>query len=47
MAELDRPLAEVAAAVGFADQSHLTRAFKRYTGMTPGAYRTSLARHSA
>lgn len=47
LAELDRPLAEVAAAVGFADQSHLTRAFKRYTGMTPGAYRTSLARHSA
>ncbi len=47
LVDLDRPLAEVALAVGFADQSHLTRAFKRYTGMTPGAYRASLTRHSA
>jgi AraC family transcriptional regulator len=32
----DRPsLAEVAAAVGFADQSHLTRQFKRILGTTP------------
>ena len=31
----DRSLAEVAAAVGFADQSHLTRHFKRMLGMTP------------
>jgi AraC-like DNA-binding protein len=23
---------------GFVDQSHLTRVFKRYYGMTPGAY---------
>jgi len=28
-------LAEVAAAVGFADQSHLTRQFKRILGTTP------------
>jgi len=28
----------VATAVGFADQSHLTRHFKRRVGMTPGAY---------
>jgi AraC family transcriptional regulator len=32
----ERPsLAEVAAAVGFADQSHLTRQFKRILGTTP------------
>jgi AraC-like DNA-binding protein len=32
------PLAEVAAAVGFADQSHLTRHFKKAFGMAPGAW---------
>jgi AraC family transcriptional regulator len=30
-----RSLADVAAAVGFADQSHLTRHFKRVLGVTP------------
>jgi AraC family transcriptional regulator len=40
--ELCRPearLAEVAAAAGFADQSHMTRVFKRLTGATPAAFR--------
>ena len=32
------PLAEVAAASGFADQSHLTRLFARSFGTTPHAY---------
>lgn len=32
------PLAQVAHAAGFCDQSHLTRHFKRLTGMTPGQY---------
>jgi AraC-like DNA-binding protein len=32
------PLAEVAAATGFADQSHLTRHFKKTFGMAPGAW---------
>jgi transcriptional regulator GlxA family with amidase domain len=32
-------LAEIAAACGFADQSHFTREFRRLTGMTPGKYR--------
>jgi AraC family transcriptional regulator len=32
-------LADVAAAAGFADQSHFTRQFRRATGMTPGEYR--------
>jgi len=31
------PLAEVAAASGFADQSHMTRCFVRSLGLTPGA----------
>jgi len=34
------PLTEVAHAVGFADQSHLTKAFKRVVGVPPGQYRT-------
>jgi AraC-like DNA-binding protein len=33
-----RPLAEVALAVGFADQAHFTRVFKAAFGMTPGRY---------
>lgn len=37
------PPAEVAAAAGFADQSHLTRAFRRQFGLTPGRYRAALA----
>jgi AraC family transcriptional regulator len=31
--------AEIALAAGFCDQSHLTRLFKRSTGMTPAEYR--------
>jgi AraC family transcriptional regulator len=34
-----RPLAEIAAEAGFADQSHFTRLFKRYVGTTPARYR--------
>jgi AraC-like DNA-binding protein len=33
------PLAEAAADCGFADQSHMTRAFMRQFGFTPGAWR--------
>jgi AraC family transcriptional regulator len=33
------PLACVARACGFADQSHLTQTFKRHLGLTPHAYR--------
>ncbi|MBA2590335.1 MAG: helix-turn-helix transcriptional regulator, partial [Alphaproteobacteria bacterium] len=29
----------IAAACGFADQSHFTRAFSRHTGTTPGQWR--------
>jgi AraC-like DNA-binding protein len=32
------PIAEAAYEAGFADQSHLTRCFKRFIGVTPGRY---------
>jgi AraC family transcriptional regulator len=35
-------LDELALSVGFADQSHMTRVFKRFTGATPKAYRCAL-----
>ncbi|MFJ9754829.1 helix-turn-helix domain-containing protein [Streptomyces sp. NPDC101149] len=35
--------AEVAPLVGFADQAHLTRWFRRVLGVTPAAYRASVA----
>ena len=35
--------AEAAAEAGFADQSHLTRAFRRQLGVTPARYRAGLA----
>ena len=44
LAESERPLARLALAAGFADQSHFTRAFKRYSGLTPSAYRRTMRR---
>lgn len=35
-------LASLALAAGFADQSHFTRFFKRYTGLTPDVYRRTM-----
>ncbi len=36
------PLREIAIDAGFADQSHLTRTFRRSTGVTPAAFRRAL-----
>ena len=40
LATTTRPLAEIASASGYYDQSQFTRLFRSATGMTPGAYRT-------
>lgn len=37
------PPAVAAAEAGFADQAHLTRWFRRYYGITPGAYRNAVS----
>ena len=41
LASTDLPISRVAADVGFADQSHLTRWFNRYLDTTPGQYRAT------
>jgi AraC family transcriptional regulator len=38
----ERPIAEIAYAVGFSSQAHLTTNFRRVTGITPGRFRRSL-----
>jgi AraC family transcriptional regulator len=38
----DIPIAQVAFDCGFAHQEHLTRVFKRLTGLTPGAFRRAV-----
>jgi AraC-like DNA-binding protein len=37
-------LADAAAAAGFADQSHMTRAFVRLLGVTPASYAMAMGR---
>lgn len=40
------PWAEVSLDCGYADQPHLSREFKRFAGMTPGAYRRQATAHA-
>lgn len=42
LSHADQPLSDIAIACGFADQSHMTRVFKRITGTTPAAFRDLL-----
>jgi AraC family transcriptional regulator len=39
LATSDAPVAEIAAAAGFSDQSHFCRIFKRHTALTPTEFR--------
>ncbi len=41
LARSQRPLVEIALEAGFADQSHFTRRFREYAGVTPGRFRAS------
>ena len=41
LSDSDLPLVDVAASVGFQTQAHFTGVFRRYTGVTPRAYRLS------
>ena len=41
------PIAEIACAVGFDDQSYFTRIFKKQTGIAPGKYREQHNSHNA
>jgi transcriptional regulator GlxA family with amidase domain len=42
LADTNMPLAQIALAVGFSDQSHLTRRFHESIGTTPSTYRWNL-----
>jgi len=45
LSKLDIPIARIAANVGFFDQSHFTRTFRRLVGTTPAEYRRTLSSH--
>jgi len=42
LANSESPLADIALAAGFCDQSHFTRTFKRLIGIAPSEYRRSI-----
>jgi AraC-like DNA-binding protein len=43
MLKPERSLADIAVEIGFADQPHFTRAFSREMGVSPGAWRRTVA----
>jgi AraC family transcriptional regulator len=44
LATTESPIAEIASAAGFADQSHFTRLFRKHVGLTPACYRAETQR---
>lgn len=42
LADTDLPLAEIALAAGFADQSHFSNSFRRYNGLSPFRFRRAI-----
>jgi len=42
LADSEDPISDIAVECGFVDQSHLTRAFRNRTGMTPNRYRRAV-----
>jgi len=40
LTQTTKNIAEIGTTIGFYDQSHFTKRFRRVTGMTPLAYRT-------
>lgn len=44
LVETSEPLSAITARAGFTDQSHMTRFFKRFTGISPAAYRRQQVR---
>jgi AraC family transcriptional regulator len=44
LADSDAPLAEIALAAGFADQSHFSNVFRKETGLSPSAFRRAVKR---
>lgn len=47
LAETSMPIADIARRTGFTESSAFHRAFKKWTGMQPNAYRASLAQRAA
>lgn len=45
--ETTRPIGEIALHTGWCDQSAFTRNFSRYTGISPGRYRSLSAKKSS
>jgi AraC-like DNA-binding protein len=45
LARMSTPINDIAATMGFSEPSAFNRAFKKWTGMTPGAYREQAKKH--
>ncbi|HMR34455.1 MAG TPA: AraC family transcriptional regulator ligand-binding domain-containing protein [Geminicoccaceae bacterium] len=43
LSQSDQPIADLALALGFSEPQHFTRAFRRWTGVAPSAYRSAVA----